>query len=394
MRILILSDVSGHMRGGVPAEARALAAGLRARRHEVAYGGDIPIAAEAGVRHFALPAGSGQRLREGVAAALAAFQPDLVHVLAMGSRGLHALRAPLRGRPWALTCHSIPPHERKLAAWHGSERLHYAARDLRFLPHGLAWRSLLAKRLPPAVVTHSQWVADIVRRHGYPLGRIRCIALGADLDAALPLREAGGAAIGDAPRFVTVAGLAHTKGQHDALRAMQALRADFPRLSYRMVGEVRDPSYLAHLKELIAQGGLAEHVRIEPDLDEAAKQAVLQAADLYLQPSHEEGFCLAYLEAAARVPRLVGTDTGAIRLVSTGDAGMQVVPPRSPQALAAAIRSLLRQPLPADLLPVRMQRLRRDFPWRRHLDEHERLYEELVEAPLESRLAPSLSDFA
>jgi glycosyltransferase involved in cell wall biosynthesis len=393
MRILIVSDVSGYMRGGVPAEARVLAAGLRARRHEVAYGGDIPIAAEAGVRHFALPARSAQALGEGVAAALTAFRPDLVHVLAMSSRGVHALRAPLRGRPWVLTCHSIPPHERKLAGWHGSERLHYAARDLRFLPHGLAWRSLLAKRVPPAVVTHSPWVADIVRRHGYPLGRTRCIALGADIEAQ-PLRAAAGAPIGEAPRFVTVAGIAHTKGQHDALRAMQALRADFPGLSYRMVGEVRDPSYLAHLQALIAQGGLGEHVRIEPDLDEAAKLAALQSADLYLQPSHEEGFCLAYLEAAARVPRLVGTDTGAIRLVSAGDAGMQVVPPRSPQALAAAIRSLLRQPLAADLLPARVQRLRRDFSRRGYLDAHERLYEELVEAPLESRLAPSLSDFA
>ena len=115
MRILIVSDVSGHMHGGVPAEARVLAAGLRTRGHEVAYCGDIPIAAEAGVRHFGLSIESAQRLREGVAAALAAFQPDLVHVLAMSSRGLRALRAPLRGRPWVLTCHSIPPHERKLA---------------------------------------------------------------------------------------------------------------------------------------------------------------------------------------------------------------------------------------------------------------------------------------
>ena len=393
MRILIVSDISGYMRGGVPAEARALATGLRARRHEVAYCGDIPIAAEAGVRHFALSPQSAQRLGEGVAAALATFRPELVHVLAMSSRGLRALRAHLRGRPWVLTCHSIPPHERKLSAWHGSERLHYAARDLRFLPHGLAWRSLLAKRMPPAVVVHSEWVADIVRRHGYPFGRTRCIALGADFGAPPP-GAAGAAASGEAPRFLTVAGIAHTKGQHDALHAIQALRVDFPRLSYRIVGEVRDRSYLAHLERLIAQAGLGEHVRIEPGLDEAAKQAALQSADLYVQPSHEEGFCLAYLEAAACVPRLVGTDTGAIRLVSAGDAGMQVVPPRSPQALAAAMRSLLRRPLPAGVLPERVLRLGRDFSWARYLDEHERLYEELVEAPLESRLAPSLSDFA
>ena len=45
MRILILSDVSGFMPGGVPAETRELIAGLARRGHEVAFAGDVPVTA-------------------------------------------------------------------------------------------------------------------------------------------------------------------------------------------------------------------------------------------------------------------------------------------------------------------------------------------------------------
>lgn len=391
MRILVVSDVSFHMRGGVPTEARELAGGLRSRGHEVAFCGDVPILGERGVRHFALSLESARQLQAGVAAALASFQPDAVHVMAMSSRGIGALRPALEGRPWVLTCHSIPPHERKLAAWHGNEGLHYAARNLRFLPHGLAWRFLFTARRVPHVVVHSPWVGDIVRRHGCPADRIRTIALGADVDAS-PARAAVAARDGRAPRLVTVAGIAHTKGLHDAVRAVQALRWSFPGLSYRIIGEVRDPSYLAHLESLISRAGLSGHVGIAADLDESAKHAALQSADLYLQPSHEEGFCLAWIEAASRVHRLVGTDTGAIRLVSQGDAGMRVVPARRPEALASAIETLLRQSLPGDLMSVRAKRLQHEFSWRHYLDEHERLYDELAGAPVGYQLSTGLND--
>jgi glycosyltransferase involved in cell wall biosynthesis len=393
MRILILSNVTFHMRGGVPTEARELAGGLRSSGHEVAICGDVPILGERGVAHFALSLESARQLQASVSAALASFRPDLVHVMAMSSPGMRALRRVLEGRPWVLTCHSVPPYERKLAAWHGSERLHYAARNLRFLPHSLAWRFLFTARRVPHVIVHSAWVGDIVRRHGCPADGIRSIPLGADVDAA-PVREAPAAPAPDAPRLVTVGGIAHTKGLHDAVRAVQALRSGFPGLSYRIIGEVRDASYLAHLESLISRAGLSRHVGIETDLDEAAKQAALQSADLYLQPSHEEGFCLAYIEAASRVPRLVGTDTGAIRLVSEGDAAMSVVPPQRPEVLASAIEALLRQPLPDGLMSMRAKRLQRDFSWRRYLDEHERLYGELVGAPVEAELATGLKDAA
>ena len=43
MRILVVSNVTGFMYGGVPVETARLIRGLRARGHQLAFMGDIPI---------------------------------------------------------------------------------------------------------------------------------------------------------------------------------------------------------------------------------------------------------------------------------------------------------------------------------------------------------------
>lgn len=377
MRILIVSDCTGYMRGGVPVETVHLVRGLDARGHAVALAGDVvPRGAEA-ARHWPITIPIDERLGAELGAALQAFSPDVVHVMAMSLRGFGTLARLLAGRPWVVTAHSLPPHERKLHGLHGSEPLHYAARSLRFLANTLLWKRLLRRREMPRVIVHSEVMRRDVVRYGYAAERIALIPFGCGpvADAARPrgpLAE---------PRIVTMGGVAHTKGQHDALVAIAALRREFPRLQYQIIGELRDRSYLAFLERTIQRLRLHEHVRIRRSLPNDEKDEALRAADLYLQPSHEEGFCLAYIEAAAVVPRLVGTDTGAIALVGAGDAGARTVPPRQPAQLAAAMSELLGAALPEDLMASRAARLAARFSWSRYLDEHEAVYRDLIGSP-------------
>ncbi|WP_309624632.1 glycosyltransferase family 4 protein [Methylibium sp.] len=375
MRILVLSDVSSHMRGGVPTETRQLLQGLAARGHTLALAADAPLGGAA-LQHFALALPSGAPWGSRLAEIVQGFRPDLVHVMAMGSRGLAAIAPVLRGQRWVLTIHSVPPHERKLAHCHGSETLHYALRSLRFAANSTAWKWLLRRSQIPRVVVHSRFVQRTVERYGYP-GEVALVPLGFEPGTPAAARPANMRPVGNSPRLVTVAGLAHTKGQHDAVLAMAAIKDQFPGLRLQLIGEVRDGSYLAFLNELIERHGLHGQIRITPNLDDASKQQALREADFYLQPSHEEGFCLAYIEAAAIVPRLVGADTGAIAAMSAGDAGARVVAPRAPAAIAAAVRELAAASLPADLLGARSARLVARFSWSAYLDAHERLYEDL-----------------
>jgi glycosyltransferase involved in cell wall biosynthesis len=372
MRILIVSDVTGYMRGGVPASMVRLIRGLSERGHAVALAGDIVPAGAAVDKHVPIRIPTGPHLAHEVAQGIDGFMPDVIHLLAMSSRGLAVLRPVLAAHRWVLTLHSLPPHERKLQGLHGHEGLHYAARALRFLPHALAWKWLLRARFIPQVVVHSAVMRDTVARYGYPSQHMALIPLGYD-SAPGPAQAVVHRAC-DAPSIVTMGGIAHTKGQHDGLAAVALLARVQPRLRYRIVGEVRDRSYLHFLQRETVRLGLTAHVRITPNVTHEEKLQALREADLYMQPSHEEGFCLAYIEAAATVPRIVGADSGAISEIGAGDPGARTVPVRNPARLCAAMRELLDAELPPDLMSRRAERLAAAFSWARYVDQHEALY--------------------
>ncbi len=381
MRVLVVSDVSGYMPGGVPAETLHLLQGLMSRGHDVALAGDIALGGP-GIGHYPVTTPTGDALAAELKAALTAFRPDVVHVMAMSSPGVARLAPVFAGVPWVFTCHSAPPYERKLAHFHHSEALHYVARSLRFLPNTLAWRWLLRRQVMPVVITHSEFVQEIVVRYGCARDKAVLIPLGHDVAPALSAGPSTRTAVGSAPLIVTVGGIAHTKGQHDMIAALASVVERYPQARYCLIGENRDASYTNFLDGRIAGLGLGPNVERRHGLSHADKDALLARAHLYVQPSHEEGFCLAFIEAAGVVPRLVGTATGAIRAMCEDDPAATVVASRAPKALAEAVLDLLGRDPPADVLEARTHRLASRFAWASYLDAHETLYERLRHAQL------------
>jgi glycosyltransferase involved in cell wall biosynthesis len=272
-----------------------------------------------------------------------------------------------------MTVHSLPPAEQKLRLWHDRENLHYFMRSIRFLPNSLGWRWLLRGSNIPQVIVHSRFVHDMVARFGLPRERLTIVPLAFHADAA-PAGRRSISSLVDSPRLVTVGGIAHTKGQHDVIKALPLLIGRFPDVSYQVIGEIRDTAYLAWIERLARDLGVAKHVSITPDLPQDEKERALAAADVYVQPSHEEGFCLAYAEAAAVVDRLVGADAGAIAAMSLDDPGARVVPPRAPEAIARAVIDLLDSTLPDGHMAARVARLSERFSYDGYLHSHEALY--------------------
>jgi colanic acid/amylovoran biosynthesis glycosyltransferase len=188
--------------------------------------------------------------------------------------------------------------------------------------------------------------------------------------------------VGSQPlRLATIGGIAHTKGYHDALKALADVRHTIKNFEYTIIGEPRDESYTRYLRKLIERFHFENSVRFLLNATDAEKNEVLRQTDIYLQPSHEEGFCLSYIEAASIVPLLIGTDTGAIRSISANDVGARVVAGRQPKQIAEAIRQLSTISQPVDLLSQRRTRLANEFSWSNHARDHERLYKRLVEFP-------------
>ncbi len=126
-----------------------------------------------------------------------------------------------------------------------------------------------------------------------------------------------------------IARVAPNKGFADALRMAGAWRTLFPELplELRFVGG-RDPllaTYREELDALEASLGLQGSVQwIESPSDDAL-DAILRNADLYLNLSRHEGFCVPLVEAQALGLPTVSYDAGAIR--ETAGDGQVVLPP-------------------------------------------------------------------
>ncbi len=96
----------------------------------------------------------------------------------------------------------------------------------------------------------------------------------------------------------------------------------------------------AELRRLVADVGLEGAVRFLPYIDHAELPRHLSALDLFVIPSHQEGLCIAALEAMACGCPVISTRCGGPEeFVRDGDTGYLV--DDNPDALAAAIAAVV-----------------------------------------------------
>ena len=378
MRVLVFNEAPTTLLGGIWTETRTLIKGLQARGHSVALASDAPLHG-LDVDHFFISTARTERSVQELQGALAAFRPEVVHVLFAFVGGVLRYSKALHAHPWVLTCHSVPPHEWSSGVLHHPDWLHYLARAWRIRRPALGGMLVYGLRIPPRIIVHSEVIGTHLRQRFFPKNRISLIPFGYQARPAGFSWPALDDAAQSVPRLLTIAGITHTKGQHDVLSALPSVRQQYPALRYTMLGEVRDASYLAFLKSRIAELGLASSVDFVINASREQVEQALASADLFVQPSHEEGFCLSYMEAAAQVPRLVGTRTGAMAAMSADDPGARVVPVGHPKAIASAILDLLAAHLPPAHMRERDERLAAAFDWSRYFDMHQSVYEAEVE---------------
>jgi glycosyltransferase involved in cell wall biosynthesis len=135
------------------------------------------------------------------------------------------------------------------------------------------------------------------------------------------------------------------KGQLLLLQAAAKVVKVFPRVKFILIGrtnDAHDEEYAAKLRGYVDHMGLTENVQFMGWCSDMPQ--VLNALDLFVLPSSNEGLPRSILEAMATAVPVVATNVGGnAELVVTERTGL-LVPPRDPNALAAAIEKLLRAP--------------------------------------------------
>jgi teichuronic acid biosynthesis glycosyltransferase TuaC len=190
------------------------------------------------------------------------------------------------------------------------------------------------------VLANSRGIAELARARG--ASETRVVHLGAELPIAQRDTRAGAPSRDGPPTLVTVAHLVARKRHADVLRALAVLQGRHPTLRYAIVGE--GPERIA-LEGLAARLGVAERVDFYGQL--APERAIEEArrCTLFVMPSTEEAFGVAYIEAMAAGVPAIGCrgEPGPEEIAAAGD-GFMLVPPGDIERLTQRIDELLADP--------------------------------------------------
>ena len=175
-------------------------------------------------------------------------------------------------------------------------------------------------------LANSQAIAALARRRGAP--DVRVVHLGTDLPGETTKRR---------ETLVTVAHLIERKRHADVIRALWLLRDSHPRLRYVVIGDGPERQNLERLAN-----DLGVNVEFTGQLEHAEALAAARRCSLFVMPSVDEAFGVAYIEAMAAGVPAIGA-RGEPGPEEIGD-GLVLVPPGDPERLAAQIAELIDEP--------------------------------------------------
>lgn len=193
-----------------------------------------------------------------------------------------------------------------------------------------------------AVVSISREIADELMRLGVSPDRIHCIPNGIDTDTCCPADEATqrelrrALGLPEGPVVVYTGRLVPRKGVDVLLRAWTTCRSAATEATLLIIGKGNASDDLRQLADELKPG---TSVRFMGELSDVLPW--LQAADIYVMPSRQEGLPNALLEAMAVGLPIVATRIGGIvDIVEEGQSGT-LVPADDVDALANALSDLL-----------------------------------------------------
>lgn len=279
-----------------------------------AGGALVPLLAANGVGHLAWGHGvtpvEATRALAALVRLCRAFRPDVIHAHMMASAALGFVASRLCGLPLVTTVHnSFDRHS------------------------GLM-------RLGDAVVAVSEAERRLLVTRGFPAHKLLTIhngPVGSPRDALCSVAQLPRAA---GPSIVTVSGLHARKGCRDVIDAFAAVAARHPAWRLDVVGDGPDRSALeARTRSL----GLAGRIVFQGNVVHA--KPWLERASIFVLASHAEPFGLVVAEARAAGCAVVATAVGGIPEALHGGQAGQLVPPGSPDAIAARLSMLMADPV-------------------------------------------------
>jgi len=165
-----------------------------------------------------------------------------------------------------------------------------------------------------------------------------------------------------------------------AVDACAALRAEFPSLRLWMLGPDKEDGTLEALRQRIDHHGLREQVEIVGGVPKERVPEWLDRADVFLNTTTIDNTPVSVIEAMASGLCIVSTDVGGIPYLLQEDETALLVPPGNPEAMAGAVRRILRDPILAAGLSERARAASLASDWTRVREAWASLFAEVLRA--------------
>ena len=231
------------------------------------------------------------------------------------------------------------------------------------------------------------WIARVREEFGVKAG---LVGNGVDTARYRPARDAAersaaraAAGLGDRLAILTVGGIEPRKGSLTLLDAFAAARRALPerRPVLLVAGGATLFDYRDEIDRFHARAdalGLDGDLRVLGPVEDAELERLYRAADVFALPSTKEGFGLAVLEAlAAGLPAVV-SDLDVFRgFLGDGDSAL-LARAGDPEALAAALVRVARDPALADRLRAGGRAVAQRHSWARVAAAHEAAYRDFL----------------
>jgi glycosyltransferase involved in cell wall biosynthesis len=281
---------------------------------------------------------------------LSELRPDVVHVL-YGMTLAHILADVPETyiRVWSIM--NVPPQEYSFNRFAGVPLVNEFLKRSYFFLAGLIHSRSLREIPYDRLVCISNQVRELALAVGVAPEQTVAIPVGIDPDVFVPTtldRKTKESLGGGAPLILCVAGVVPHKGQLDMVEAMPTIAHYWPGARYVNIGAIRDRHYYAQVKSRTRELEVEDRCLFLGHVPFKDLLLYYNACDIYVQPSRQEGFCMAALQAISCGKTIVGTPVGAMaEFIQESQAGV-LVPCESPMEIADAVVRLLGSPISVD----------------------------------------------
>lgn len=195
------------------------------------------------------------------------------------------------------------------------------------------------------IVVGERLKKDVIERFGVDQRRVHVMSMGVNTEVFKPMPKSEARQELSIPEnektLLYVGNMIEAKGVLELVDAFKIIQEKYPDAKLHMIGSDKDEAFM----HIFAKHLLDNDVRIIHHLPMPQREIAkwIAAADVFVLPSHHEGFGLVALEAMSVGTSVVGTDVGGLSYLLSDGAGI-LVEPKNPESLAEGLIQALSEP--------------------------------------------------